>query len=459
MFSAGHEIKKNIFASLKRAAALAAAALLCISMTASVKPEAVFCYAEAETTKPDISASAAEVYCVNTGEALYSKNTDSTITVGSLSKFFTAVSAAQKYPVDRVVKVSKKAASQGKPSVGLRTGEEVTIEDLISGTILASGNDSAYALMESVSGNEKAYVASLNDTASSINCDSTVFREPFLKGSKSRSTAADLITLTNYAFENSAVRKAIKLKHYVIITDDKQPHLALRASSTVRSLMQIDGVEGAFVSSDDGEYTALVYYSRNGLRLNCVVTGSSREELRKDVSSILTYSSNSVNGYRVVKKGKYAGKAKVIHGSVGSVSAYTKSDGYVYIPAQGSRSLVSTKISLYDVKAPVKKGDTVGKYKIYVGGELVHSVTIVAGESVSRGWITSYIGIPDWAAFIMLAVLVVLLAVLIIMIIVKKVKISKKRKERERLRREKIHRLAEKKLRDEEEHERRGWRF
>ncbi|MGN0709913.1 MAG: D-alanyl-D-alanine carboxypeptidase family protein [Anaerovoracaceae bacterium] len=409
----------------------------------------------AKPEKPDISAGSCEVYCTNTGEVMYSKSTDSTVTVGSLSKFFTAVSAAQKYPVDRVVKISKKAASQGKPSVGLKAGEKVTIEDLINGTVISSGNDSAYALMESVSGSESAFVKHLNSTLSDINCGATVFKEPFLKGNKSKTTVSDLMTLANYAFENTAVTDAMKLENYSIITNDRQPPRALRADSTVRSLMKIDGVKGAVTSTYGGYYTALVYYSRNGLRLNCVISGVTEGELKNDVSSVLKYASDSVRGYRIVKKGKYAGRAEVIRGSVRSVMAYTKSDGYVYIPREGSRSLVSTKISLYQVKAPVKKGDTVGKYKIYVAGELVNTVPVIAGDSVRKGWITSYIGIPDWVALMILLAL----AVLIVLIIVKRAEISKKRKERERLRREKIHRLAEKKLRDEEEHERRGWRF
>ena len=105
--------------------------------------------------QPELTAKGAVVYCENTDEIVFAKGKNDKLFPYSITKLMTAMLAVQNAPLDQKVTVSREAASQKDTSMGLKEGEQVTVEQLLYGALILSGNDAAYALGEAVSGTGK----------------------------------------------------------------------------------------------------------------------------------------------------------------------------------------------------------------------------------------------------------------------------------------------------------------
>ena len=148
--------------------------------------------------EPTLTAKAAVVYCENTGEVVFTKNEDMKLQPYSVTKLITALVTVMNSPLDRTVEVSPAAASQSGSCVGLKAGEKVTVEELLYGALVQSGNDAAYALAESVSGSKDKFVKQMNRVAKNIGCTNTHFVNPHgLTTEGHYSSAYDLYLIFN----------------------------------------------------------------------------------------------------------------------------------------------------------------------------------------------------------------------------------------------------------------------
>ena len=127
-----------------------------------------------------------------------------------------------------------------------------------------------------------------------------------------------------------------------------------------------------------------------------------------------------------------------------------------YLPAQGSKDLIKTEVVLKsDVEAPVKKGDVMGSYRIYVSDEQVNEVELISTESVGTGWIPSYIGISNKTTIIV----VFIFFFIVFFLIVRAINKTKTRARKRRLRKERIKQLAMEELMREQERNNRYNRY
>ncbi len=162
---------------------------------------------------PDISAKAAALIDVTSGRLLYSLNGDTPMRIASLTKIMTAIVAIEHGRLEDTVKVSARAASREGSSIYLRAGDEVSLETLLYGLMLRSGNDAATAIAEHVGGSEEGFVFLMNRKAEEIGLAYTQFRNPHgLDQDGHYSTANDLAKLTAYALKNPVFRQIVATK-------------------------------------------------------------------------------------------------------------------------------------------------------------------------------------------------------------------------------------------------------
>ncbi len=166
----------------------------------------------AKVAKPNITAAGAMVYCQNTGEIVYSKNSQKKLEPFSVTKLMTVLLAVQNLPLDKEVTVSAKAASQKRGFHQRKEGEILTVEDLIYAALLPSGNDAAYALGEAVSGDMETFIALMNKTAKNIGCKKTHFTNPSgMQAKRHYTTASDMMEIVKVALSNDIIRKSCRL--------------------------------------------------------------------------------------------------------------------------------------------------------------------------------------------------------------------------------------------------------
>lgn len=397
-----------------------------------------------------ITAQSAMVYCENTGETIYRKETSEKRSPYSITKLMTAILAVQKCPLDKKVTVSAQAASQKGSSAGLKKGEVVTVEELLYGALLESGNDAAYALGEAVSGsgNMSEFVDLMNETADNIGCHRTHFSNPTGIYSKSNyTTASDFMKIARVALANETVRKIAGTVRYHMGANNKSNGRTFvnKVGVLKKSASGIVAAKSGYGGDQDCSLAAI--YNKNGLELCIVILTDTTAARYSDLSTLIDYAKGKVKGIRAIEKDKNVGKVHVNGGADTSLAVYTTEDGYAYLPKEGSRKLITTKSVIdKDVTAPVKAGQRVGTYNIYVSGELVNSIPLVVKEGTETGWLPSKIGISNFATTI---IGIILLCLLLFRLYIGHLR-RKARKRRALARKRQVERLARKRLMEEE---------
>lgn len=169
--------------------------------------------AEAEARVKNLNCVATALIDQDSGRVLYSINGNRMLKMASTTKIMTAIVAIEKGNLNAVETVSEKAASTSGSSAGLRAGERITLEELLYGLMMRSGNDAAVCIAESISGNVQNFVKLMNEKASEIGAYSTSFVTPHgLDADEHYTTAEDLAKITAYAMKNDIFSKIVSTK-------------------------------------------------------------------------------------------------------------------------------------------------------------------------------------------------------------------------------------------------------
>ena len=174
----------------------------------------------AATKEIGISAGQAILIDGNTGKVLYEKAADEKAYPASTTKIMTALitlETLEKYdsPLNQKVKIPALAEGVEGSSIYLKSGEEISIEDLLYGLMLVSGNDSAVALAEIIGGSQEKFVEMMNDKASKLHCDNTHFANPNgLFDENHYTTVRDMAIIAREAMGNETFRKIVSEKDW-----------------------------------------------------------------------------------------------------------------------------------------------------------------------------------------------------------------------------------------------------
>lgn len=242
--------------------------------------------------KPKVSAKAVLLYDITTDTVLYEKDSKERLPVASLVKIATAIVALESKDPTAKVRVSANAASVGENSMGLTTGETYTLEELLYGLILNSGNDAAMAIAEAVSGNSKAFVDEMNRKAKILELSDTLFANPsgLEEGNGTvgeYSSARDLVILTKYALTLPPFAKIAETYEYHIPFTTS--HKGVDLYNQTNLLTTYHGVKGVKTGYTPGAGLCLVTYAENGgHKIIGVILNS--QQRREEMRELLDYS-------------------------------------------------------------------------------------------------------------------------------------------------------------------------
>ncbi|QYR19952.1 D-alanyl-D-alanine carboxypeptidase [Paenibacillus sp. sptzw28] len=158
-------------------------------------------------------ARAAALIDVESGRLLYSSAGDKPMKIASLTKIMTAIVAIEHGKLSDMVKTSKRAAGKEGSSIYLKLGEEMSLQNMLYGLMLRSGNDAATAIAEHVGGSEEGFVHMMNEKARMLGLANTQFMNPSgLDDQGHYSSADDMAKLTAYALKNPVFKEIVKTK-------------------------------------------------------------------------------------------------------------------------------------------------------------------------------------------------------------------------------------------------------
>ncbi|TEB16590.1 D-alanyl-D-alanine carboxypeptidase DacF precursor [Pelotomaculum sp. FP] len=329
---------------------------------------------------PSITADAAILMDAGTGQILFEKNAGLKKPPASTTKIMTALLALEGGDLQETVTVSPHAASVGEASLELTAGEMLTLQALLYGALLESGNDACVALAEHIGGTEGNFVLLMNQKAKLIGADSTSFKNTNgLPAADHYTTAKDLATITRYAFHNQVFKQIIGTRNIIIESSMGTRHL----SNTNRLLWSYYGADGVKTGTTVEAGCCLVASAaRDGRKLISVVLNS--DDRWTDSIKLLDYGFERFENLRVIDRGAVVGSAMVEEGITDEVMAVASAELDVVIPRDEEVALEKVVSIERQITAPLVKGQPIGRITAKINGEVVGSVELVSDRDVDR---------------------------------------------------------------------------
>ncbi len=328
---------------------------------------------------PLVTARAAALLDAGSGQVLFEKNARQKMPPASTTKIMTALLALEGGELQSTVTISPGAASVGEASLDLQAGEQLTLEDLIYGALLESGNDACVAIAEHVAGSEQNFVLLMNQKAAMIGAGDTNFKNTNgLPATGHYTTALDLAVITRYALGNPVFKEIVDTRDKTIGGDMKR-----YLSNTNRLLWSYSWADGVKTGTTVEAGQCLVASGTiDGRQLISVVLNS--ENRWRDSSKLLRYGYDNFEKHRVFVKGESIAEITVKEGALRQVPAVAATEYSVLIP-KGRLDLVNI---IYNVDqtlyAPVTMGNYAGSATITVNGIHAGSVALVTGRDVKK---------------------------------------------------------------------------
>jgi D-alanyl-D-alanine carboxypeptidase (penicillin-binding protein 5/6) len=227
---------------------------------------------------PALNAMAAVLIEESSGRVLYSKNATKKRSIASTTKIMTALVALENGELENVVTVSKRAASIGGSTIGLRTGDKYTLKEMLHALLMISANDAAIAIAEHVGGTVENFAAMMNKRAVSLGAVNSNFVTPHgLDRENQYSTAYDVALITREALKNPVFAKIVST------TSSSIPgHNLYNTNELLGSYRGVDGVKTGYTGK--AGRCLVTTAKRDGMRLISVVLGSPTRNARAEAS-------------------------------------------------------------------------------------------------------------------------------------------------------------------------------
>lgn len=364
----------------------------------------------------DLTAESAVVYCNTTEETVAYKNGDLRVNPYSITKLMTALLIIENHSdLSETVTISKEASEQEGSSMDLQEGEEISVEELLYGLLILSGNDAAYALAEYDSDID-TFANKMNEKAKQLGCKDTHFVNPSgLKDDDHYTTANDFIKIANTALDNKTIEKITGTTEYKMRATNKQDERVFKTH-----LDQLEDEDSGVISGktgfwDDDDCSIAVRFKKRNLILTVVLLQDEKSERENDANEAFEFSELKLKSVKALGKDKPVKRIWIKNGKHTFIEVYAKDDSVVY-PKDGEKS--STRIKVVtdkNIKAPLKSGEVIGKARIYSDGKYVESVPVYVKDSVETGWIFSMIYISNTGAICLIIAIALILDIVIIM--------------------------------------------
>ncbi|MBD7976009.1 D-alanyl-D-alanine carboxypeptidase family protein [Serpens gallinarum] len=360
---------------------------LLVSVLSFVTPAAM-AVEQAIPAPPQLAAKSYVLMDAASGKVLVDNNGDERLPPASLTKLMTAYIATLEINRGQIseqdlVTVSEKAWRTGGSRMFIQVGSQVTVDDLLHGVIIQSGNDASVALAEHIAGSEESFAEMMNQSATRLGLQNTHFRNATgLPDPEHYSSAHDMAKLARAIIYQDPEHYAVYAQKEFLWNNIKQPNrnlLLWRDKS-------VDGLKTGH--TDEAGYCLVASAVRDGQRLISVVFGTSSEEARSaETQKLLTYGFRFFETETFYKRGDELAKAKIWKGEQGEVKAGLAEDLTLTVPRGQGKNLKASMSLDPTLVAPIEQGQVIGVVEVRNGEELVHSADLIAMQSVAEGGI------------------------------------------------------------------------
>jgi len=341
----------------------------------------------------DVKARTAILLDYLSGEILFEKDADKSIYPASMTKIMTSIIAfdlirSGDLDLNEKFLVSENAwrlSSAGYSSMFIMVGDEVSVENLLKGIIIASGNDACVALAEGIAGTEDEFSVMMTAKAKEIGMNNTNFANSSgINNTENVSTVRDIMIMSKYLIKEFPEEyKYFAEKEFTWNRTGGDPITQGNRNPLLYKSLAADGIKTGYLAVE--KYSLASSVERNGRRLIAVGSGFNTKNARsRESAKLLTWGFTNFDLVEITKANTPIEDIDVWLGNKNTVKTYIKNDIYKTIPKAKKRLL---KVSLnYNgpIHAPIKKDDILGKLKLTFDGELIEEYDLLAYEDIKR---------------------------------------------------------------------------
>lgn len=228
--------------------------------------------------EPTLNSRIAVAYDRKSGEVIWGKDENKRTAMASTTKIMTAIVTLENCDLTQTVTISKKSAGTGGSRLGLKVDDKITMNDLLYGLMLKSGNDAAVAIAETVGGNVEGFAELMNEKAKELKLENTHYVTPHgLDDPEHYTTAVELAKLADYALQNETFAKIVNTKNYTVTINGYPKSI----SNTNELLGYLEGVNGVKTGFTNNAGRCLVTsVNRNGFEIITVILQADTKKFR-----------------------------------------------------------------------------------------------------------------------------------------------------------------------------------
>ena len=341
----------------------------------------------------DVKARTAILQDYHSGEILYEKNADKSIYPASMTKIMTAIIAfdlikSGDIQLDEKFIISEKAwrlSTSGYSSMFIMVGDEVSVEDLLKGIIIASGNDACVALAEGIAGTEEEFAILMTAKANELDMENTNFANSSgINNSENYSTVRDILKMSKYLIkEHPEFYKWFSEKEFTWDRTGGEPITQGNRNPLLYKNLGADGIKTGYLAVE--KYSLASSVRKKGRRLIAVGSGfESKNSRSRESSKLLTYGLTNYDLINIAKANSPIYNIDVWLGKKDFVKVYSNQDIYKTIKKAKKKLLkVSVKYE-GPIEAPIGKDEKVATLKVVYDDELVGEYDLLASEEIKK---------------------------------------------------------------------------
>ena len=341
----------------------------------------------------DINARTAILQDYLSGEILFEKDADQSIYPASMTKIMTAIVAFELIKNgdldmnDKFI-VSENAwrlSSAGYSSMFIMIGDQVSVESLLKGIIIASGNDACVALAEGIAGTEEEFALLMTAKAKEIGMENTNFANASgINNTENNSTVRDIMIMSKYLIKNYPNEyKIFSEKEFTWDRTGGDPISQGNRNPLLYKNFGVDGIKTGYLAVEKYSLASSIY--RNGRRLIAVGSGfKTKKDRSRESAKLLTWGLTNFDLVEIAKSNIPIESAEVWLGKKNLVKTYVKDDIYKSIPKAKKKFLKASIIYSGPIHAPIKKDELLGKLKITYKDEFVGEYDLLAFEEIKK---------------------------------------------------------------------------
>lgn len=328
--------------------------------------------------EPYVTAKAAVLIESNSGKVLYDKASHEPLYPASTTKVVTALLGIELANMDEIAIISKNAAQVSEASIYLEESQQVSIEELVRGALIKSGNDAAYAIGEHIGGSENVFVMIMNKKAAILGAENTFFRNTNgLPNDNHLSSAYDLALIGRYAMHNSFFSDYVKIKEDQLHFKSGETRYIKNTNKLLWNYPYATGIKTGTTRA--AGQCLIASAEKDGLELIAVVLGSKGRYV--DVINLFEYGFNNWVTYNLPKN-TFMGQIKINGALNGELDLQlSKNINEVY---HKSSTLKVKKHFNTNIYPPIAEGSELGVLEIYIDDIIVRSVPITAQYAIAK---------------------------------------------------------------------------